>query len=97
MNHHLFMTTATAPGVAAQPRMKVYRWRTYQFGREMVLVCENPLTGKIRVSTPIAHWDRASGQAMTDSGRVYELDGDQADDNVEFSLALACTGLSSGS
>ena len=83
----------TAPGVGNQPRLRVYRWRIYQLGGESLLVCEVPETGRIRVTTPIAHLDSASGQLVTDSGRIYELEGSQSDHAADFAATLIGMGL----
>lgn len=92
---HLFVDISTEPAanVELQPRVRVYRWRTFRNNGEFVLVCELPDTGRIRVTTPIAHWDTNSGQVITDSGRAYELIGSEAEKAVDFAMALVCMGL----
>lgn len=77
-----------SPDVSVQPRVRVYRWRTYPYGDELILVCELPDTGRIRVTTEIAHWDTTTGEIVTQSGRVYELIGPMAEDSLDFMLML---------
>lgn len=85
--------TEPAPYVDLQPQIRVYRWRTYRHKGESRQVCEIPETGRIRVTTPIAHWNPASGKLVTDSGRVYELIGSEVDHAIDFALALVEMGL----
>lgn len=77
-----------SPDVSVHPRLRVYRWRIYPNGDELVLVCELPDTGRIRVTTEIAHWDTTTGEIVTQSGRVYELIGPMAEDSFDFVLTL---------
>lgn len=89
-NHHVIVdcTFNAAPEVNEQPTLRVYRWRVYGDTDSGVLVCEMPETGKIRVTSPIEFWDTETGKLLTESGRVYELVGDQAENCLEFALAL---------
>lgn len=82
-------TSTIAPHVLVQPRVRVHRWRVYRHGNEQILVCELPDTGLIRVTSAIAHWNTSSNEIVTHSGRVYELVGEMAEDNLDFTLALA--------
>lgn len=82
-------TSTIAPHVLVQPRVRVHRWRVYEHGDEQILVCELPASGLIRVTTTIAYWDTSSNEIVTQSGRVYELVGEMAEDNLDFTLALA--------
>lgn len=82
-----------APNVSSQPRVQVFRWRTFECGHELLLICEMPDTGRIRTTTPITFWDKSTGEVVTESGRVYQLVGPMADDSLDMQLALMRAGL----
>jgi hypothetical protein len=75
-----------APAVTAQPRVTMLDWRIVRVGHEMHLVgfLENGIT--CRVTTPIEHLDVSSRQALTASGRIYELMGPPASDPTQLAV-----------
>lgn len=82
-----------ADRIREQPHMHVHRWRIYECGKELHLVCEVPETGRLRMTTPVGHWDTSSGKLVTESGRVYQLNGPMAEHTTDLMLALIANGL----
>ena len=83
----------SAPAITDQSRVQIYKWKTYECSGEIFLVCEMPETGRIRVSTPVAFWDKSTDNLITESGRIYKLMTKEPTDRLEFTLALLESGL----
>jgi len=79
-----------APDVASQPFVKIRRWQVVRtaIGEEMLVgVLDNGFTW--RVTTAIVNFSASDRRVTTRSGRLYELDGAPAVENLDLLVIAA--------